>query len=97
MTSKIAAIQMAFSHDTQANIERTSHWVEQAAQQGANVILPSEVFENVYCCTQQEEHWFEKAFEWAEKHPDANITGFVYVSNELDSLKAALAEEVDYA
>lgn len=39
---------------------------------------------------------FEKAFEWAEKHPDADITGFAYVSNELDSLKAALNEEEEY-
>lgn len=61
MQTTIAGIQMAISNDSQTNIERTSYWVEKAAEQGANIILPSELFQNVYFCTQQEEHWFSHA------------------------------------
>lgn len=61
MKTTIAGIQMSFGTDSQENIERTSHWVEEAAKRGAQVVLPSELFENVYFCTQQEEQWFAEA------------------------------------
>ncbi len=61
LKTKVAGIQMPFSHDIQDNIARTSHWVEQAVKQSTHIILPSELFENVYFCTQQKEHWFEHA------------------------------------
>jgi len=57
----IAAIQMSCSKDKQTNIERTSYWVEQAAKQGAKIVLPSELFQSVYFCSTQEEHWFDDA------------------------------------
>lgn len=61
MKTTVAGIQMSFTSDTRENIERTSHWVEQAVKQGANVVLPSELFQSLYFCTQQEERWFEEA------------------------------------
>ena len=63
MKTKLAGIQTFFTADVKDNIERTSHFVEEAANQGAQIILPSELFENVYFCTQQEEYWFSQAFE----------------------------------
>jgi len=61
METKLAGIQTYFSEDVQDNIARSSFYVEQAAKQGAKIILPSELFENLYFCTQQEEHWFASA------------------------------------
>ncbi len=61
MITKVAGIQMAFCDDSQTNIGRTAEWVESAAKQGAQVVLPSELFQSVYFCTQQQEHWFEQA------------------------------------
>ena len=61
MKTVVAGIQMSFSADKHENIDRTCYWIEQAAQKGAQVVLPSELFQNVYFCTQQEEHWFEEA------------------------------------
>lgn len=61
MKTMVAGIQMAFTTDRQDNIDRTAYWVEQAAKQGAHVILPSELFQSLYFCSQQEEHWFLEA------------------------------------
>lgn len=68
MKTTVAGIQMAFSADPQSNIEHTSHWVEQAAKQGAQVILPSELFHSLYFCSQQEEHWFDQAQTVTDSH-----------------------------
>ena len=40
----------------------------EAAGKGAQVILPSELFQGPYFCTTQEEKWFAGAFPAAE-HP----------------------------
>lgn len=62
----IAGIQMPFTSSARENIDRTSHWVEQAAKQGAQVVVPSELFQSLYFCTQQEEKWFEYATSVAQ-------------------------------
>ena len=61
MKISVAGIQISFTADTQENIEKTTHWVEYAAAQGANIILPSELFQSLYFCTEQEERWFDEA------------------------------------
>lgn len=61
MKISVAGIQNSFTADTQENIEKTTHWVEYAAEQGANIILPSELFQSLYFCTEQEERWFDGA------------------------------------
>lgn len=70
MTRKItvAAIQTSYSKDMNANIEKTIGFIREAAKRGAQVILPSELFQNIYFCTTQEEHWFKEAYP-ADKHP----------------------------
>jgi N-carbamoylputrescine amidase len=67
-TMKVAAIQTSYGDDINANIEKTERFVREAAKQGAQVILPSELFQGPYFCTTQEEKWFATAFP-AATHP----------------------------
>ena len=64
----VAAIQASYGHDMDANIDKTSAFIEQAAGQGAQVILPSELFQGIYFCTTQDERWFDSAYP-AASHP----------------------------
>ena len=67
-TVKVAALQTAYGEDLKANIARTERLVRDAAKKGAQVILPSELFQGPYFCTSQEERWFATAYE-AKTHP----------------------------
>jgi len=67
-TITVAALQTWYDEDLHANIARTEKLVREAASQGAQVILPSELFQGPYFCTTQEERWFATAFPAAE-HP----------------------------
>ena len=67
-TISVAALQPAYGEDMQANIAKTIDLVRSAASQGAQVILPSELFQGPYFCVSQEEHWFATAYPWRE-HP----------------------------
>ena len=44
-TLKVAALQTAYGMDLAANIAKTMDLIRQAAAQGAQVILPSELFQ----------------------------------------------------
>jgi N-carbamoylputrescine amidase len=67
-TIKVAAIQTSYGEDMKANIAKTERFVREAAGKGAQVILPSELFQGPYFCTTQEEKWFAAAYE-AKTHP----------------------------
>ena len=67
-TISVAAIQTSYGTDMQANIDKTINLIRQAAAEGAQVILPSELFQGPYFCVSQEEHWFATAHPWRE-HP----------------------------
>jgi len=67
-TIKVAAIQTSYGEDMAANIAKTERFVREAAARGAQVILPSELFQGPYFCTSQEERWFATAYE-AKTHP----------------------------
>ena len=67
-TISVAALQTAYGEDTDANIGKTVDLVREAASRGAQVILPSELFQGPYFCVTQEEHWFATAHPWRE-HP----------------------------
>ena len=67
-TIKVAAIQTSYGEDMKANIAKTERFVREAAAKGAQVILPSELFQGPYFCTMQEEKWFGTAYE-AKAHP----------------------------
>src|SRR5262249_25538060 len=64
----LGVIQQSFSDDMDENIARVSGFVREAAKQGADVILPSELFQGHYFCTTQDETRFATAYPWRE-HP----------------------------
>jgi N-carbamoylputrescine amidase len=67
-TIKVAALQAAFGADMEANIAKVEKLVRAAAKQGAQVILPPELYQGPYFCTSQEEQWFATAYP-AATHP----------------------------
>ena len=67
-TLTVAALQTSYGTDMAANIARTADLIRQAADAGAQVILPSELFQGPYFCVAQEERWFATAYPWRE-HP----------------------------
>ena len=67
-TISVAGLQTSYGEDMAANIAKTVDLVKQAASKGAQVILPSELFQGPYFCVSQEEHWFGTAYAWRE-HP----------------------------
>jgi len=64
----VAAIQTSYGHDMKANIAKTEGFVREATRQGAQVILPSELFQGIYFPTQQDPKWFATAYP-AKEHP----------------------------
>ncbi|HTK34363.1 MAG TPA: N-carbamoylputrescine amidase [Caulobacteraceae bacterium] len=67
-TLTLGVIQTAYGTDMAANIARTADFVREAAGKGAQVVLPSELFQGPYFCVAQEERWFAEAHPWRE-HP----------------------------
>ncbi len=64
----VGAIQTSYGHDLKTNIGKTEAFVREAARKGAQVILPSELFEGIYFCTRQDPKWFETAHP-VNEHP----------------------------
>ena len=62
----LAVLQSALTDDPATNIRRVSELVREAASKGADVVLPSELFEGHYFCTSQEEQNFDRAHPWRE-------------------------------
>jgi N-carbamoylputrescine amidase len=80
MKIKVAAIQCSFSDSLNANVEKTISFVREAAKKGAQVILPSELFEGPYFCSRERDEFFS----WAkpmEGHP--TIALFQKLAREL--------------
>lgn len=67
-TFTIGVLQAPLNDTVEANIERISDLVRDAAGQGAQIILPPELFQGPYFCKTQEEHWFAHAYP-AMEHP----------------------------
>ncbi len=76
----VAAIQTSYGHDINENIDKTVHFIRDAAAQGANVILPSELFQGLYFCTHQDEKWFAHAHPF-DTHPC--VTALAPIAKEL--------------
>jgi N-carbamoylputrescine amidase len=64
----VAALQTSYGHDLKANIAKTEALVRDAAKKGAQIILPSELFQGIYFCTRQDPKWFETAHP-VDTHP----------------------------
>ena len=67
-TVTVAAIQCAFSESISENLDRIEGFIEQAAKQGAKVILPPELLQGHYFCVEEKEKHFDNAFP-VETHP----------------------------
>ena len=67
-TLTLGVVQTSYGLDMAANIARTAEFIREAAAKGAQVILPSELFQGPYFCVTQEEKWFSTAHPWRE-HP----------------------------
>ncbi|MBA2635380.1 MAG: N-carbamoylputrescine amidase, partial [Sphingomonas sp.] len=64
----VAALQLAFGEDTDANIGAVSDLVREAHSKGAQVVLPPELFEGPYFCRTEDETVFANARPVTE-HP----------------------------
>lgn len=57
----IAAIQMSCSRDVNENIEKAAKLIRAAAEAGAQIILPSELFERQYFCQERRYDYYDYA------------------------------------
>jgi N-carbamoylputrescine amidase len=64
----VAAIQASFGHDMAANVAKVVALVREAAKQGAEIVLPPELFQSIYFPTRQDPKWFAIAHP-ANEHP----------------------------
>lgn len=67
-TLTVAAIQLQFTDDRDANLKQVIGRIREAAAAGAQVILPSELFEGHYFCREEREDFFGRAHP-AKDHP----------------------------
>jgi N-carbamoylputrescine amidase len=79
-TITVAAMQLALSDDIDLNIASVSALVRDAAAQGAQIVLPPELFEGHYFCQREDEREFARAKPLAE-HPV--ISAMQYLAEEL--------------
>ena len=66
-TITVAALQLPLPGPVQPNIDAVTALVEEAATQGAQVILPPELFEGPYFCQVEDEALFASARPTAER------------------------------
>jgi len=76
----VAAIQCAFEEELGPNVARVEHWVREAAGQGAQIILPPELFEGWYFPKTQSAEHFRRAHP-VHKHP--TLSRFQTLAEEL--------------
>lgn len=79
-TIRVAAIQCALGDAQLANVARVEGLVREAAAQGAQVILPPELFEGPYFCREEKDSFFDWA-KPAQGHP--TIVRFQNLAKEL--------------
>lgn len=59
----VAAVQTSLTKDAKTNIAKLDSYVEQAAQNGAQIVLLSELFESHYFCKEEKDEFFLLAKE----------------------------------
>lgn len=80
---KVAAIQTSYTENLKSNVEKTVAYVRKAAQQGAQIILPSELFEGIYFPKTEKDIYFDLAKPY-KNHPTIEI--FCSLARELKSV-----------
>ena len=58
---QVAALQSSFTEDLKMNVARVSALIREAASQGAQIILPPELFEGPYFCREEKDQFFDLA------------------------------------
>jgi N-carbamoylputrescine amidase len=76
----VAAIQLKFLDERASNLKQVEGSIREAAAAGAQVILPSELFEGHYFCREEREDWFSRAHP-IQDHP--TIGHFQAIAAEL--------------
>ena len=76
----VAALQLAFTEDTVANIKAVAELVREAHSRGAEVVLPPELFEGPYFCRTEDESRFADARP-VKEHP--SVLAMQELANEL--------------
>ena len=79
-TLRIAVLQAAFGGDIGANIKTVEKLTRAAAKDGAQVILPPELFQGPYFCKTEDTAHFQTAYPWKE-HPA--VTALAPLAKEL--------------
>lgn len=77
----VAALQAAFGRDTDKNVKRISELVREAKSKGAQIVLPPELFENVYFCCEEKDEFFKLAKPFKD-HP--TLAHFSSLAKELN-------------
>lgn len=77
---RIAVLQAAFGDDMAANIRTVEGLVRDAAKDGAEVILPPELFQGPYFCKREDTRWFASAYPYRD-HPV--VTALAPLAGEL--------------
>ena len=80
-TITIAVIQASLNADIANNVTKISDLVSKAAYQGAQVILPPELFEGSYFCREERDYFFDWA-QPVDNHP--TIAHFQKLAQELN-------------
>ncbi|ELS31388.1 MULTISPECIES: N-carbamoylputrescine amidase [Pseudanabaena] len=80
-TATIAVIQTTLNADVTTNVAKISELVSKAAHQGAQIILPPELFEGPYFCREEQDRFFAWA-QPVENHP--TIIHFQHLAEELN-------------
>jgi N-carbamoylputrescine amidase len=57
----VAGLQSSFTTEVEGNVARMAEMTIQAAKQGAQIILPPELFENIYFCAIESDEYFALA------------------------------------
>jgi N-carbamoylputrescine amidase len=71
---RVAALQAAFGADMKTNIRTVARLIRAAAKDGAEVILPPELFQGPYFCKTEDTRWFAEAYPYRE-HPVVTALG----------------------
>ncbi|MEE9381604.1 MAG: N-carbamoylputrescine amidase [Hyphomonadaceae bacterium] len=79
-TVTIAVLQAAFGTDMQANFAVVESLARVAAKDGADIVLPPELFSGPYFCKTQDEAHFARAYAW-QSHPA--VRHFIPLAKEL--------------
>ncbi len=80
-TLRIAVLQAAFGEGMRANIATVEKLIRAAAKDGAQVILPPELFQGPYFCKTEDTAHFTSAYPWRE-HPI--VTALAPLAKELN-------------